>query len=346
MRSGDTGAQRQASYTTPVPPAGATRQAKTIPGVIAAHHQRAASADAPSTFVNALQAGVPGTLHKVVINYVDVQYTTTEAAAGCDPARAAEAWLELRHAFTITERSGLSPALPRELATATWEHAGRRIHIYRPGAPSGQLRRARTAMRRRLAALSPVPALAGFGQTLAGGATAVGMAVTPLIPMTDVPVRPPLSMPVIADATNRAEMPEWFAPSTTGAGPSAARKSPAARRATVTPTASASPDTLPTPPLTSAPVAPSPRFSTPQAATSTPAPVTTPTVEAPEAAASPAPTAEPSPEPTIRVKLPGPGSPTAKPSLRLKRLHPPHPRPHQKKPLHRRHLLPEFLRHR
>ncbi|WP_329521233.1 hypothetical protein [Spirillospora sp. NBC_01491] len=136
----------------------------------------------PVDYINALQHGTDVSLSIGGI-LVDLTHAGTETPVR--PERIAQSWIELRaaiRAIDSTGHSGLHSALPPEIALAVWMRGSDQICAYRPGAGAGFLRRSRTRLGRRLAALSPVPFLTGLGQFTGTGVTAIGVAVAPALP--------------------------------------------------------------------------------------------------------------------------------------------------------------------
>lgn len=254
------------------------------------------SCDVPGAYVRALRAGTPDTRYRITIDGRPVYIVLAAPPGPVDPARESQSWAELCRAVDTAGQTGcdgIHPALPRELALAVWNHNGREITACRPGAPVGAIRRARSRIRRRLAALSPFPLLGVLTQPLSGGATAVGIALAPVMPPVHAP-QPPA--PVTRDLGGEIARPEL--PHLPGLYPAA------------TPAPALSP-VVPAPPDESAASDTSPRPATPPGSPQDTAPAA-PTAPPGSTTVSPTPEpAAPSPTPSATVTV----QPTDTPAL-------------------------------
>lgn len=252
------------------------------------------SCDVPGAYLRALRTGTPDTRYRITIDGRDVYIVLAHPPGPVDPPRESESWAELCHAIaTATGCDGIHPALPRELALAIWtDDNGHEITACRPGAPIGAIRRARSRIRRRLAALSPFPLLGVLTQPLTGGATAVGIALAPVMPPMHAP-QPPA--PVTRDLGGEIARPEL--PHLPGLYPAA------------TPAPALSP-VVPAPPDEPAASDTSPRPATPPDSPQDTAPAT-PTATPGSTTVSPTPEpAAPSPTPSATVTVHPTDTPT------------------------------------
>lgn len=255
------------------------------------------SCDVPGAYLRALRTGTPDTCYRITIDGRDVYIVLAHPPGPVDPPRESESWAELCHAIaTATGCDGIHPALPRELALAIWtDDNGHEITACRPGAPVGAIRRARSRIRRRLTALSPLPLAGVLAQPLTGSATLVGIALAPVIP--PIHTTPPPA-PVVREYAGEIDRPEL--PHIPGLRLTAATPTPLAPLTPERPDDAAAPDTSPRPTIT--PAAPTTAPTTP-AASPTPGVSTRPT-----------PTSSPAPETTSADPTPAPTQPDQPPT--------------------------------
>ena len=289
---------------------------------------------APDSYIRALNRGALGSRHRITIDEDPAYITISARSTG--PRRDSDSFKELVAAMraAVTE-TGIQPELPAEINMIVWQHEGREFRLCAPGSAAA-LRRAR--IRRRLSALSPLPLLGAITQPLAGSATAVGIAVAPVLPPVhqhDTPA------PVVREMTGDIARPELpYAPgSVTPASPSlpwtirpTAPKTPPAEATArdTTPTAPRPPLISSAPAVTSPPaarIAPSPtptpgpsggEFTDPVEAPTDP-PTEVPTVEASnDPGVTPAPSPTPTPTVSVTEMLERVLHPTRKPGMRHK----------------------------
>jgi hypothetical protein len=268
----------------------------------------------PGDYCRAVRTGTPGSRHRITINKTTAHITIQ--AQSPNPLRDVESFEELIAAMTAAVTDGIQPELPREISMVVWHHEGREVRVCAPGTAS-DIRRAR--IRRRLSALSPLPMLGWLTQPLAGSATAVGIAVAPVLPPMHQHNIP--AAPIVREMTGDIARPELpYAPGSVTPAPEGlpwtfrpATPAPPPLEATARDTT----PTAPTPPL----IHPTPTGTVPPAArtATTPSPTPTPTLtedatsapSAPvfppfgqpktEASSDPTVTSEPSPTPTVSV---------------------------------------------
>jgi hypothetical protein len=174
--------------------------------IFAAFHADAVASGTPTAYVHAVRAGALGSRHSVIVGETPARITIRAHSTG--PRRDAASFAQLRDAMTAATTDGIQPDLPPEIGMVVWQHHGREIRICAPGtAPA--LRRARTRIRRRLTALSPLPLLGALVQPVAGSATAVGIAVAPIPPIHHWPAPP---QPIVRDMTGEIDrpLPPWL----------------------------------------------------------------------------------------------------------------------------------------
>lgn len=267
----------------------------------------------PGDYHRAVRTGTPGSRHRITISGDTTAHITIQAQSP-SPRRDVESYEQLKAAMNAVITDGIQPELPREIAMIAWEHEGRELRICAPGTAS-DIRRARSRLRRRLSALSPLPLLGALTQPLAGSATAVGIAIAPVVPPVHHPDIP--AIPIVKEMTGevaRSELP--YAPGTVTPAPTGlpwtfrpATPAPPPAEATAkdaTPPAP-KPPLLYTPPATPAPSGsrtvpspdPTPTPTPTGDETGAPAEPILPTFDGPttEASSDPTVTSEPSPEP-------------------------------------------------
>lgn len=264
----------------------------------------------PGDYCRAVRTGAPGSRHRIPINKTTAHITIQ--AQSPNPRRDVESYEQLKAAMTAAVTDGIQPELPREIAMVVWEHEGRELRVCAPGTAS-DIRRARGRFRRGLSALSPLPFLGAITQPLAGSATAVGIAVAPVLPPVHHPAAPPA--PIVRQLTGDVHRPAPpYAPGSVPRAPEGLPWTfrPATPAAPVEATAK---DTAPTSPPY---INPTPAVTPPSTARIAPSPAPTPTgdqvtdppvaptgapVEVPtvEASNDPGVTPEPAPAPTVSV---------------------------------------------
>lgn len=160
--------------------------------ILAPFTQSARSSDIAEDYLNVLRHGAPGTRIRLIIHKLPVTVTLA-APLGAEGGRDQElrSWRDLRAAVAAAHHTGIHPELPQEVAAITVTRDGHRVHIARAGTPACLLRRARKVVQRRWSALSPLPALCALTEPLAGSATAVGIAVAPVLPPIHPGTPPP-----------------------------------------------------------------------------------------------------------------------------------------------------------
>ncbi|TDD97562.1 hypothetical protein, partial [Actinomadura rubrisoli] len=177
----DSGAHRLIPDTPALPAATGEPRPRTA---LARFKAGATSLNLPHDYRNAIRHGEPGDCHSLVLDGVRVFYTlAARSKRDCcwDYQREAESWREFRAALAAEYHTGIHPELPREIAAITYIRDSERVHLCRPGSHPGTRRRLRDIWRR-WTALSPLPLLGALTQPLAGSATAVGIALAPVMP--------------------------------------------------------------------------------------------------------------------------------------------------------------------
>lgn len=299
-------------------------------------------------YKRALRDGAPGTRHNITIGGHPVTIIVAQQPHHpANPAREHASWIELREAVTglLGTASGhhVAAMLPAEVAAAIWQHEGREVRAYHPGAAS-TLRRARSGIRRRLGALFPLPLLGTLTQPLTGSATAVGIALAPVVP--PMHTTPPPA-PVVRELTGEIARPELpyipglhlTAPPVTTLAPMTPEPPDEATASDTNPRPTVDPTPQTAAPAT--PAAPVPEVSVTPTPTVDPAPESTTTTSPPPA---PAPTEQPSTgapldAPEAPAAEPGPAAQTSPSSTHTPRGHGYRHRhgKHQQRPSHRRH---------
>lgn len=301
----------------------------------------------PGDYCRAVRTGTPGSRHRIAINKTTAHITIQ--AQSPNPQRDVESYEQLKAAMKAAATDGIQPELPREIAMVVWEHEGRELRVCAPGTAS-DIRRARSRFRRGLSALSPLPLLGAITQPLAGSATAVGIAMAPVLPPVHQPDIPPA--PIVREMTGDIARPELpYAPGSVAPRLGALQWTVRTPAPTAPPPEAAAKDTTPTQPRRPL-VSPAPVVTPPPAARTAPSPAPTPTPTREEATApTEDPTKAPTGLPTIEVtdapespSEPSP-APTATVTELLERLLQPargHDQPHNR---HGRHHLRRISRH-
>lgn len=164
----------------------------------------AVTSGAPTSFSRAVRTGTPGTRHRVTVDGVPAHITIRTQSPG--PRRDTECFTQLLAAMKAATVDGIQPELPAEISMVVWEHEGRELRVCAPGTAAA-IRRARKRIRDRLTALSPLPLLGALTQPIAGSATAVGIAIAPVLPPANPTAPPPGIVREMTGDIARPELP-------------------------------------------------------------------------------------------------------------------------------------------
>ncbi|MEV4672663.1 hypothetical protein AB0K34_13495 [Actinomadura sp. NPDC049382] len=259
----------------------------------------AAHSGAPVAYIHAIRTGAPGSRHRITVNGAPAHITIGTPAGESGPPRdAADSFTRLRNAMQAATIDGIQPQLPPEISMVTWRHNDQELRICAPGA-APTLRRARERVRRRLTALSPLPLLGTLTQPLTGSATAVGIALAPVVPPMHTTPPPAPVVRELGGEIARPELPYMLGLHVTA--PAAPRFAPIKP-----PDEATAPDSSPRPTADPAPPNRAPA-ATPTTGTSTsPAPTGSPLPEASSISPAPAP---PQTDPTAGTPLDVPQNP-------------------------------------
>lgn len=233
----------------------------------------AAHSGAPVAYIHAIRTGAPGSRHRITVNGAPAHITIGTPAGESGPPRdAADSFTRLRNAMQAATIDGIQPQLPPEISMVTWRHNDQELRICAPGA-APTLRRARERVRRRLTALSPLPLLGTLTQPLTGSATAVGIALAPVVPPMHTTPPPVPVVRELGGEIARPELPYILGLHVTApATPQLAPMAPAPPDEATAPDISPRPTTDPTPPNRAPATTPTPGTSTSPTPTGSPAP--------------------------------------------------------------------------